>query len=118
MTMVQAASLGSAITVKVAFLTLPSSTDLRSQALPYEKTTAVQRFGVGGSSPRVYSFGPLFHSVGLGFWQLGLLGTIILPIFMGLAGYSAMETANSGNVGVLPNKPMETGRVESPGRLP
>lgn len=66
---------------------------------------------MGDSSPRIYSFGPLFHSVGPGFWQLGLLGTILLPIFTCLAGYSAMGTANLGDVGVPPDKPMETGPV-------
>ncbi|KAI5322452.1 hypothetical protein L3X38_031524 [Prunus dulcis] len=87
---------------------------------PYlqEKTTAIQRFGVGGSSPRVYSFDPHFYGVGPGFWQLGLLGTILLPIFMGLAGYFAMKIANRGDISVLLDKPMETDPVESPGHLP
>ncbi|PQP92636.1 hypothetical protein Pyn_36578 [Prunus yedoensis var. nudiflora] len=87
---------------------------------PYlqEKTIVVQRFGVGGSLPRVYSFDPLFWGAGPGFWQLGLLGTILLPIFTCLAGYSAMGTANLSDVGVLLDKPMETSPVESPRSLP
>ncbi|PQM33079.1 hypothetical protein Pyn_40078 [Prunus yedoensis var. nudiflora] len=73
---------------------------------------------MGGSLPRVNSFSPHFHGVGPGFWQLELLGTILLPIFMGLAGYSATGAENSGDVGVPHDKPMEIGRVESPGCLP
>lgn len=44
-----------------------------------------------------------------------LLGTILLQV---LAGYSAMGTANPGVVGILLDKPIETGPVESLGRLP
>ncbi|KAI5311419.1 hypothetical protein L3X38_000379 [Prunus dulcis] len=79
--------------------------------------SAVKRFDVGASSPRIYSFGHPFHGVGPNFWELGLLGTILLPIFTRLVGYSTMGTVNSDNVGVPPNKPTETGRVESSGRL-
>ncbi|CAL8992784.1 unnamed protein product [Prunus brigantina] len=64
-----------------------------------------------------YSFDPPFHGVGPGFWQLWLLGTILSPIFTGLAGYSAMGTANPNDVFVPLDKPMETGPMESPGRL-
>ncbi|VVA37747.1 Hypothetical predicted protein [Prunus dulcis] len=121
-----------------------------------EKIAVVQRFGLGGFSPRVCSFDSPFHGVGPSFWQLGLLGTILLPIFTGLisglpvcnqclddclgflsrlssfmvktvvvvsvlclvAGYSAIGTANLGDVSVLPDKHMETSLVESPRRLP
>ncbi|CAL2265941.1 unnamed protein product [Prunus armeniaca] len=78
----------------------------------------IQRFGVGGFSPRVYSFDPPFQGAGPGFWPLGLFGTILLPIFTGLAGYSTMGTTNLGDVDVFFYKPMETSLVESPGRLP
>ncbi|PQP95049.1 hypothetical protein Pyn_32491 [Prunus yedoensis var. nudiflora] len=87
---------------------------------PYlqEKMVIVQRFGAGRSSPRVYNFYSPFHSVGLGFWPLGLLGTILLSILTGLAGYSAMGTSNLGDVGILLDKSMEIALVESSGRLP
>ncbi|KAI5339598.1 hypothetical protein L3X38_018870 [Prunus dulcis] len=117
MIMMQAASLGSAVTVEVAFLTPSLSSDLRSQALPFgedDRCLEIRR----GWLFRVYNFDPSFHGVGPGFWQLGLLGTIFLPIFTSLAGYSAMGTVNPGDVGVLLDKPMETGPVESTRRVP
>ncbi|CAL8161492.1 unnamed protein product [Prunus armeniaca] len=66
--------------------------------------TDVQRFGMGGSSPKVYSFGPPFHSVGQVFGNF-----ILLSIFISLVGYSATRIENSGDVGVPLNKPMKTG---------
>ncbi|PQM35233.1 hypothetical protein Pyn_00295 [Prunus yedoensis var. nudiflora] len=116
--MVQAGLLGLAFMVELAFL-IPLHRPI-CDLKPYlqEKKAAVQRFGVGGSSPRIYSFDPYFHGIGPCFWQLGLLGTILLPIFTGLGGYSMMGTVNPDDVGVLPDKLMETGPVESPRRLP
>ncbi|CAL2264809.1 unnamed protein product [Prunus armeniaca] len=93
--MLQVASLRATVMVKVAFIKPPPSFDLRYQALP--------------SGEEV--LGPSFR-------QLRLLGIIILPIFSGLVGYSAMRSTNSGDVGVLLDKPMETGLVKSPGHLP
>ncbi|CAL2229341.1 unnamed protein product [Prunus armeniaca] len=116
--MVQATSLRLAITVEVAFLTLPPLPDLDLKPYLHEKTAVVQRFGVGGSSPRVYNFDPPFHGVGPGFWQLWLLGTILSPIFTCLASYSVMGIAKPSDVFVFLDKPMETGPMESPRRLP
>ncbi|PQP98948.1 hypothetical protein Pyn_12540 [Prunus yedoensis var. nudiflora] len=59
--MVQVASLGSVVTVEVAYL--------------QEKKAVVRRFGFGGSSPRVYSFDSSFHGVGPGFVGYSATGT-------------------------------------------